>query len=256
VKTAPLVALLAISSLTVPARWLHNPRERTATAIGEWKRKDYQDADRHLTEALALSGESARALFNAGTGRLGDDAPGAAVPLLGRAAVAAGKDQRSSNLRPETLYNLGNAYLAADDTTNAIESYESALRLAPGHAAAKHNLELALQRRQQQQQEQQKQRQPQQPQKGNQGQGGGNGEQQKQPSGGDQQDQNQPPSPPDPQQQQRSPRLPSFNPQKDMSAEQAAALLEAVENLEREQRREQAERDRQARAQKPKDKDW
>ena len=41
-----------------------------------------------------------------------------------------------------------------------------------------------------------------------------------------------------------------------MSAQQAAALLAAVENLEREQRRQQAEAERQARAKETTEKDW
>ena len=55
---------------------------------------------------------------------------------------------------------------------------------------------------------------------------------------------------------QRSPRLPQFDPQKDMSADQAANLLEAVENLEREQRRAQADEERRQRARRATEKDW
>ena len=51
-------------------------------------------------------------------------------------------------------------------------------------------------------------------------------------------------------------RLPNFDPQEDMSAEQAANLLEAVENLEREQRRAQAEEERRQRARTATEKDW
>ena len=44
---------------------------------------------------------------------------------------------------------------------------------------------------------------------------------------------------PRPEDEQESP-LPNFEDQPDMTAEQASAILEAVENLEREQRKQQA----------------
>ncbi len=262
-KALPLAVLLAATALSLPDRWLHNPRERTAKGVEEWQRKEFAAADRHLEQALELGGETPRGLFNAGTGRLGAGAPGAALPLLVRAADAAAKDPSARALQPEALYNLGNAYLAAGDASNAVESYQAALRLQPGHQAAKHNLELALEEQrkneQQQQNDQQQQRQ---------NQGGGNQQQQQKGGGsqGQQPPQPNPQAPPQggqpqggqPQQgrSQRSPRLPGFNPQKDMSAEQAASLLEAVENLEREQRRARAEQQRRDRARAATEKDW
>jgi tetratricopeptide (TPR) repeat protein len=260
----PLALVLAATTLGVPARWLHNPRERTARAIEEWKRKDFTAADHHLEEALEAGDENARALYNAGTGKLGAGTPGAALPLLSRAGEAAAREPDAQGLRPDALYNLGNAYMAAGDLANAVESYRSALRLRPGHAAAKHNLELALRQQQQQQQQQQQpqqgknQQQQQQQQKPGEGDDKGNqGEQPQQPQGGDPKGEQQPQGGNQQQKpQQRSSRLPQFDPQKDMSAEQAAALLEAVENLEREQRRAQAAQERLQRAKKATEKDW
>lgn len=265
-KPVPIVLLVAASALSLPARWLHNPRERTASAIDHWQRRDYAAADRELDQALELSGENARSLFNAGTGRLGAGTPGAALPLLGRAAAAAAGDASARTLRPEALYNLGNAYLAAGDPVAAAERYRATLRLRPDHAAAKHNLELALRQQQKQELEQQQPRQ----QVGGEGnrRGGSGGDPRDGESGNERggqggQQQGEPPPQPAPQPDQppqsqsgRSPRLPGFDPQKDMSAEQAAALLEAVENLEREQRRAQAEEQRKARPRQPSDEDW
>ncbi len=255
-KVAPLAVLAAATALSVPLPWLHNPRERTAKAIDEWQHHDYAAADKHLEQALDLGGESPRALFNAGTGKLGAGAPGAALQSLARAA--AGKDAEARALRPDALYNLGNAYLASGYAAAAADSYRAALRLRPDHQPTKHNLELALR-------ELAKQPPPQPPQqpKGGGGQGGkrsGGGKQQPNPNG----DQNgQQPQGPQPQsganqqgQGQRSARLPGFNPQRDMSAEQAAFLLEAVENLEREQRRAQAAEQRRERARTATEKDW
>ena len=271
-KALPLAALLAASALgwppewpaTLPDRWLHNPRERTAKGVEAWQREELAAADRHFEQALELGGDTPRGVFNAGTGKLGAGAPGAALPLLGRAAEAAAKDPAAQGLQPEALYNLGNAYLAAGDASNAAESYRAALRLQPAHQAAKHNLELAL--REQQKNEQRQQDRQQQNQGGDdqrqdrQAGGGGEGQQPPQPEpqpAAPQPQQGQPQAgQPQQGQGQRSPRLPGFDPQKDMSAEQAASLLEAVENLEREQRRARAEQQRRQRAKAVTEKDW
>jgi tetratricopeptide (TPR) repeat protein len=263
VRGAPLLVLAAASALSLPAQWLHNPRERTAKAIEEWQRSDYAAADRHLEQALELEGETPRALFNAGTGKLGAGTPGAALQPLARAAAAAAKDPAARALQPDALYNLGNAYLAAGYAAAAAESYRAALRLRPEHRPTKHNLELAL-REQEKQQQQQQQPQQQEPQ-GSSSQGQNSGKGKAQPNQGDSGGQGeQPPQPQPPPQAgasqqgkaQRSARLPNFNPQRDMSAEQAAFLLEAVENLEREQRRAQAEEQRRRRARTATEKDW
>ena len=185
------------------------------------------------------------------------------MPLLEQAAATDGE------LRADALYNLGNARLTADDLPGAIASYEASLRHDPGHRAAKHNLELALRQLEQEQQQQQ-----QEPSEGG-GEGGGEpqpgdeggedpqqGEPEEQPEGEEQEQgqpggaPQQPPSPGGQRQGGRSPRLPQFDPQEDMSADQAANLLEAVENLEREQRRAQADAERQARARTTVEKDW
>jgi len=259
VRGVPLLVLAAASALSLPAQWLHNPRERTARAIDEWQRRDYAAADRNLEQALELEGETPRALFNAGTGKLGAGTPGAAVQPLARAATAAAKDPAARSLQPDALYNLGNTYLAAGYAAAAAESYRAALRLRPEHRPTKHNLELALRELDKQPPPQQQQQQ----------QSGGGGDQEKsgrrdrqpKPGEGDQGEQqpqqNQPqPTTQQPGQGQRSQRLPNFNPQRDMSAEQAAFLLEAVENLEREQRRAQAAEQRRRRAQTATEKDW
>ncbi|MBN2004688.1 MAG: tetratricopeptide repeat protein [Anaerolineae bacterium] len=62
-------------------------------------------------------------------------------------------------LAAQAWYNLGNAHFDAQQWDQAIESYKASLRLNPGDADAKHNLELALQAQQQQAQQQQQQQQ-------------------------------------------------------------------------------------------------
>lgn len=247
---------LAVPQLGVPTGWLHNARERTGEGRAAWDRGDYTAAARALDQALELGGEDAALQFNAGTGHLAAGTPGTALPLLQRAADAAGAAPAGSDeaaLRPDALYNLGNAHLAAGDAPAAADAYRACLRLAPDHLPAKHNLELALKRNEQPS-----------PQQSPGGQGDPReGDQQPQPQGGEGDGRGQPPPQPGEQpggapqpEPPRSSRLPNFDPQEDMSAEQAANLLEAVENLEREQRRAQAEEERRQRARTATEKDW
>jgi tetratricopeptide (TPR) repeat protein len=272
---ASLGAALVVGavSLAAPERWLHNPRERTAHALRAWESGDFTAARRALDQAREIGGGDALLSYNAGTGQLAAGAPGAALPLLQQAAddPAGLPAEQWRSLRPDALYNLGNAYLASDEPQAAADAYRACLRLLPEHQAAKHNLELALRRATGQPSP-----------FGQQGAGGsgagppqpgaGGGQAPQQPAGGGEQA-----SPEatgegeagrqggaggegdEPRQGERggarSPRLPGFAPQQDMSAEQAAALLEAVENLEREQRRQQAEELRR-RARRTTEKDW
>ncbi|HVE72547.1 MAG TPA: hypothetical protein VNI54_14375 [Thermoanaerobaculia bacterium] len=81
---------------------------------------------------------------------------------LGTAQIAAGKREDGSAtlaaaikdpaLRADALYNRGNSALAAKALDHAIRDYIDALKANPNHAAAKRNLEIALQRHQRQQQ--------------------------------------------------------------------------------------------------------
>jgi tetratricopeptide (TPR) repeat protein len=102
---------------------------------------------------------------------------------LGTAQIAAGELEEGSatmeeairdpSLRAAALYNRGNAALSAKAYDRAVRDYIQTLRLEPGNAAAKRNLEIALMRQRQQQQQaggqqnqqgsQQQDQQPQQP---------------------------------------------------------------------------------------------
>ncbi|HVS03882.1 MAG TPA: tetratricopeptide repeat protein [Thermoanaerobaculia bacterium] len=258
------VLLLAAGSLgALPERLLHNARERTASAREAWQDGDFPTAAAALGQALAAGDADDPALrFNAGTGALGVGEAAAALPLLAEAAAAGGP------LAADAFYNLGNAHRQLGDLATAVAAYEESLRRDPGHQAAKHNLELAL-------------RQQQSANGGGGEEGDGESEAGGQQSAGDpaaddpgadrppegeqpdasggegQQEQDQG-GPDDGRQGGEQPsRLPGFDEQQDMTAEQAAALLEAVENLEREQRRRQAAEERQRRSSRAlAEKDW
>jgi tetratricopeptide (TPR) repeat protein len=243
-------------------RWLWNPRERTERSIEAYKKGDARRAQRTADTALRLAPDDPRVAFADGTAHLAAGDERGAARLLQRAAEAAPPD-----LAPAAWYNLGNARLAGRDAGVAVEAYRRALLAAPGDADAKFNLELALR-------EQQRQRSgPGARQQGQRGNRGGGGQASGNP-GGEQQSARQPGRGDSPERGSQRPgegqrgqegqaQAPQqagrngarrFQEQPDMSASEAAALLQSVENLERQQRR--AEAARRARRRAPGEKDW
>ncbi len=271
---------------------LYNPRERTATAIEAAARGDadqalaaartaYEIAPRSVPEDAVADPESpeprprvdSRVAYNTGTAHLAAGDAGRAVELLNQAAATADAD--APGLAATTHYNLGNAQLEAGDTAAAIASYKESLRRDPADAAAKHNLEVALRRLDEERKLQAKEPRetpggdrPGEREVGDQGGGQGEGEAPDSPTDDRQPGEDggegsggEPPTPPadagqpPPEDQPRTePGLRDFEDQPDMTAEQARALLEAVENVERLQRQEAAaERQRKQAAGR---KDW
>ncbi|HEX9945711.1 MAG TPA: VWA domain-containing protein [Thermoanaerobaculia bacterium] len=244
-------------------RWLYNPRERTERSIAAYEKGEPKQAVGPADTALRLAPDDPAVQYNAGTVHLGAGHARRAVSLLEKAAKGAG-----AGLSTAAHYNLGNARLAAGDAAGAVEAYKQVLRAEPGHLNAKHNLELAL--REEQKQRMGMQGRP----AGSRGNRSRNQDPSNQPGRGrpDQnpsrpQDRRRPPAP---QQQGEQPRqgqqgesqnsqgqdsrLPQFRNQPEMSAREAASVLSAVENLERQQRRDQAAK--RARQRAAKGKDW
>jgi tetratricopeptide (TPR) repeat protein len=241
-------------------RWLWNPRERTEREIEAWGRGDVEAAARPAETALRLAPEDPAVQFNAGTARLAAGSAKRAVEPLEKAARAAGPA-----LAPAAHYNLGSARLAAGDAAGAVEALEQALRLQPGNADAKFNLELALRERERDRLRAKA------PQTGSRGDRSGDRDESKRPGTDDPGERGKSdtdpgqgdPRPgdrgrPDRDRQQGAQGggrgLPRFEEQPEMSAAEAAAILQSVENLERQQRREAAAR--LARKQAAEGKDW
>jgi tetratricopeptide (TPR) repeat protein len=280
VRASPLATLLALGAIALPSlpaipglpdfdwpphlpvwaeRLLYNPRERTERARGAYERKDNGAATRNADTALRLAPGDPLAQFNDGTAHLAAHHGRKAVETLDKATRAAG-----SELAPAAFYNLGNARLAAGDVDGAIAAYRETLLRDPARRDAKHNLELALRRQHQN---------PTPAPGGRPGQMGRNNNpnqpgQSKSP-GGQQGNPTQantgapkpgegPPAPqgsPGPSQRAAAggDRLRGFRDQPDMSSGEAKALLAAVENLERQERRQQAAQRAKARAAQGKD---
>lgn len=236
-------------------RWLYNPRERTGEGIERLAGEEEAaagEARRAFEAAGRLAPDDPRVAYNTGTARL-LAGHGDAVEALGQAAAAAPAD-----LAAPAHYNLGTAQLAADDPAAAVAALKQALRLDPGNEDAKHNLELALRRleerrlRSRSEQEAPDGDRPgeeersdesgdgedsgepseEQPSSGDDAGEGGQGDEQQGAEGGGQGSGSDPAS--------AANQLARFEEQPDMTAAQAAALLEAVENLERAQLRQAA----------------
>lgn len=246
-------------------RWLWNSRERTAEAIDAYHAGDAERADAALATALRVAPEDSRLLYDAGTVDLAAGHQKRAAAKLEQAAEALADrgDAGSSALAPRAYYNLGNAQLAGGAAARAVEAYKQSLRLDPTNADAKHNLELALK------QLEKKKRQAKKPEESPQGKRQGEkerstsqgadrppqGEPRPKLSSADQQGHGpQQDNPQDHPGRSRDEPLPQFRNQPDMSADQAASILEAVENLERQQR--QAQAAQRARKNSKGGKDW
>ena len=221
------------------SRWLHNPRQRAAAGRRALEQEDADAAARELLQAAALVPESAAAAYNAGTALAAGGDARAEAWLERSADLAAGAGQ--SALQADALYNRGNLELRRERWAAAVEHYRRALEAAPDHRSARHNLEWAL--RQMEPPEPPPAAGPQEapPETADQG---GEGDEEEGDSGaadesdGDQEDsesdKDEAAAGPSPRAAGRDPSLPQFEAQPELSPAQAAAILRAVESLERE----------------------
>ncbi len=253
-------------------RWMYNPRERVEKAMSE---EDPKKTVRPADTALRLAPDDPLVQYDAGTAHLEAGHARKAAAILEKAAKGAGPE-----LSTAAHYNLGNARLAIGDGSGAVQAYKQVLRAEPGNQNAKYNLEIAL--REEQKQKMGLSGSP----RGGRGNNTKNQDPSNQPGRGKpDEDPNQgknrrqPPSPQQQGQQQKQgeqgdnrdnrdhrdhrqqgnqggqdDRLPQFRNQPEMSGREAASVLSAVENLERQQRRDQAAK--RARQRPVRGKDW
>jgi Ca-activated chloride channel family protein len=243
-------------------------RGKVRSANKLYKKGDYKDAYRLYREAL---GDSARRVT---------DAPGVhynggnALYMQNQFDRALDAYQRSyspdSALTGKMLYNRANALLKGGHLPEAIESYLQALQYLPDDEDARHNLEMALVAKQQQEQQKQQQQQQQSGDKGEQQEQSGDSQgdstrsdsQQNQDSKPDSTRSQQPQQP-----QQAAPDSSMQQPQPDsssaplseeelrkLSPEDAARILQALQ--EREQELQKERRKAAFRRNKRSGKDW
>lgn len=134
----------AVAALLVLASLWGEIGSRIAGARGAqaFEKKEYAKAVEQFRRAQELA-PSPQNAFNLGTAEIA-----AGRREQGSATLATA--MRDPELRADALYNRGNSALASKALDHAIRDYADALRANPRHEAAKRNLEIALQRREQQ----------------------------------------------------------------------------------------------------------
>lgn len=134
---------------------------------------------------------------------------------------SAAKDAKDPGVKGMAYHNLGNAYYQAQELEKSIDAYKNALRLRPNDKGTKHNLALAKQQLQMQQQQQQQQNQENDKEKQQQDQ-----EQEEEQQQQDQENQQQ-------QQDQQQDENEEVQQPKDLTKEEAEALLKIMEEEEK-----------------------
>lgn len=182
--------------------------------------ENYKEAEKHYRDAADLQYGDPLAQYNLGNALYQqgnwEDAATRFQQAAGSATEAA--------FKADALHNFGNTQMKLNKFEEAVEAYESSLRLRPGDAGTKQNLQMAkkkLEKEKQQQQEEQEQqnqeqKQPQDPQNQQ------NNQQQNQEQKQQNQGQGQPEQPSQPQQQ------PQEQPLEKLKKEDAERLLETA----------------------------
>lgn len=231
-----------------------SPEARNRKGNKYYREGQYDDALTEYRSAQVLAPDLSELSFNAGDALYRKGVLPDALREFAKASASG-----DSLLAAGAYYNAGTASLSMGDLETAIDSLVASLRMNPADVDAKHNLELArmlLEEQQQQQQhddeqeqqqeQQEQQQEQQQQQQQDQEEGQQNEQQQRQEGGEGQEDgQDQRAQPQEPEQGEREPA---------MSPEDAARLLDAIEEEEKEL---QAElRAARARKREKVDKDW
>ena len=192
----------------------------------DYDQERYGEAEKHYRNATEKNPGSTDAAYNYGNALYQQGKYDEAARQFEKVASAADN--------PGVLYNLGNALLQQGKYREAASAYERSLRLRPGDANTKMNLQMAkkkIKEEEQKQQQQQQQNQQQQPNQGqNQPQNQQNQSQQNQPQN-QQQPQQQQPNQGQNQPQQQNPNQQQDQPQQStgkMSRDQARRMLETT----------------------------
>ncbi len=138
--------------------FLHSAQADKASKLNEegieaYKNQKAEESVRYFTDALVERPESPELRFNRGTALSAAGKTEDAVNELNRAAAGF----PSKDFSAAAYFNAGNTLFAAGDIEKAIEQYKQAVKLDQTSKDIRHNLELALQKREQQQQQQEQQ---------------------------------------------------------------------------------------------------
>lgn len=240
-KGTGLIVLMAVCAV-VPAR-AQSIRSLVNDGNGMYRDGRFADAEVSYRKALEQEHALVQGHFNLGNALYKQGKYQEAV----RAYEAARQASTELRTRADASYNIGNAWLKAQDPQKAIASYVDGLKLDPDDMEAKYNLSQALRMLQQQQQQQNQQNQQKQ-------QKDKNKDQQQQQNPQDQQDkQDQQKQQQQQQNQDRQQRQPQQQPERQISKADAERILDVLKNNERDiQKKRQAKQAVRSRTEK----DW
>jgi Ca-activated chloride channel homolog len=242
-RTFVLAVAACLCAVTVP---VHTQTVRSLVNGGNdfYQDQRYPDAEIKYRKALEQDQQLLQGHFNLGNALYRQGKYDEAV----RAYDAARKVANDARTRSNAAYNIGNAWMKAQQPQKAIQSYVDGLKLNPDDQEAKYNLSAALRLLQQQQQQQQQQNQQNKQNKDKQNKDQQN--QQNQQQNKDQQKQQQQPQ--DQKQDQQQQRQPQQR-EKQISKADAERILDVLKNNERDiQKKRQAKPVGRART----DRDW
>lgn len=117
----------------------------TARGVSQYAKGKFNDAAASFAEADSIR-KSPDTAFNLGTAQIANGNREQGSTTLAKALS-------DPKLRADALFNRGNSALASNAFDSAIRDYAEVLRMRPGDAQAKRNLEIALRRKEQQQQQ-------------------------------------------------------------------------------------------------------
>ena len=232
-RRGPLFLLMPLGMVLLSAAHLSADSARSVVAEGNalYTKGKVEAALQKYTRAQALLPNSPLLAYNMGDVFFRQKDYDKAIESFGKAAQAPDKV-----LAEAAYFNAGNAQFAKEDYLQAVEMYKQALQLNSEDRDAKANLELARrklkeqskpQKQDQQQQQQQGQQQEQPPQQG----------QEKKEQG---QEKNQPqPKPGDEKKEQEQT---GAQKKEDLSKEEAARILEALQNKDKDEQKKQKQK--------------
>ncbi len=219
-----IVALTAVTAALPSTLSAQTVRGHVKEGNKLYEKGKFADAEAAYKQALTKDPTSGASHFNLGDAHFRQDRHEEAAREFGNAAM----HLESGGDRGSTFYNMGNSFFRANKLDEAIESYKRALQNDPDDDDARHNLEVARNKKKQQEQQKQEQKKDQkkdQEQKQDQ-------QQQDQKKDQDQkQDQNQQQQQQEQQQQDRTKQIQQKN---QMPKEEAERMLEALRNNEKE----------------------
>ncbi len=236
-----LVLFTALCAIVAGESSAQSVRSLVNDGNNQYEDLKYADAEIQYRKALEQEHQLVQGHFNLGNALYKQGKYDEAV----RAYEAARQETKEVRTRADASYNIGNAYLKAQDPQKAIQAYVDGLKLDPDDLESKYNLSHALRLLQQQQQQNQQQNKQQDNKKNKQQQ------QDQQQQNQDQKDKEQQQQQQDQQQQQQQKK--EQQQQRQISKADAERILDVLKNNERDiQKKRQAKQAVRARTEK----DW